>query len=212
MKNNMDALSLLEEFKLVPVLVINNAQTAIDLARCLQDGGIGALEITLRTPAALSALEAIANSVEGMLLGAGSIRQAGQFESVKNAGASFAVSPGATDTLVDTAKKLGMPFVPGAVTPSEMLALYEKGYTLQKFFPAELSGGASLLKAVAAPMPELRFFPTGGINAALVTEYSKLPNVVSIGGSWFAPAELIAEKKFSQITKKAKEALSVFNN
>jgi 2-dehydro-3-deoxyphosphogluconate aldolase/(4S)-4-hydroxy-2-oxoglutarate aldolase len=147
-----------------------------------------------------------------MLLGAGSIRQAGQFESVKNAGASFAVSPGATDTLVDTAKKLGMPFVPGAVTPSEMLALYEKGYKLQKFFPAELSGGASLLKAVAAPMPELRFFPTGGINAALVTEYSKLPNVVSIGGSWFAPAELIAEKKFSQITKKAKEALSVFNN
>ncbi len=212
MKNNMDALSLLEEFKLVPVLVINNAQTAIDLARCLQDGGIGALEITLRTPAALSALEAIANSVEGILLGAGSIRQAGQFESVKNAGASFAVSPGATDTLVDTAKKLAMPFVPGAVTPSEMLALYEKGYTLQKFFPAELSGGASLLKAVAAPMPELRFFPTGGINAALVTEYSKLPNVVSIGGSWFAPAELIAEKKFSQITKKAKEALSVFNN
>lgn len=212
MKNNMDALSLLEEFKLVPVLVINNAQTAIDLARCLQDGGIGALEITLRTPAALSALEAIANSVEGMLLGAGSIRQAGQFESVKNAGASFAVSPGATDTLVDVAIKLAMPFVPGAVTPSEMLALYEKGYTLQKFFPAELSGGASLLKAVAAPMPELRFFPTGGINAALVTEYSKLPNVVSIGGSWFAPAELIAEKKFSQITKKAKEALSVFNN
>ncbi len=212
MKNNMDALSLLEKFKLVPVLVINNAQTAIDLARCLQDGGIGALEITLRTPAALSALEAIANSVEGMLLGAGSIRQAGQFESVKNAGASFAVSPGATDTLVNVAKKLAMPFVPGAVTPSEMLALYEKGYTLQKFFPAELSGGASLLKAVAAPMPELRFFPTGGINAALVTEYSKLPNVVSIGGSWFAPAELIAEKKFSQITKKAKEALSVFNN
>lgn len=212
MKNNMDALSLLEEFKLVPVLVINNAQTAIDLARCLQDAGIGALEITLRTPVALSALEAIANNVEGMLLGAGSIRQAGQFESVKNAGASFAVSPGATDTLVDTAKKLGMPFVPGAVTPSEMLALYEKGYKLQKFFPAELSGGASLLKAVAAPMPELRFFPTGGINAALVTEYSKLPNVVSIGGSWFAPAELIAEKKFSQITKKAKEALSVFNN
>ncbi len=212
MKNNMDALSLLKEFKLVPVLVINNAQTAIDLARCLQDGGIGALEITLRTPAALSALEAIANSVEGILLGAGSIRQAGQFESVKNAGASFAVSPGATDTLVNVAKKLAMPFVPGAVTPSEMLALYEKGYTLQKFFPAELSGGASLLKAVAAPMPELRFFPTGGINAALVTEYSKLPNVVSIGGSWFAPAELIAEKKFSQITKKAKEALSVFNN
>jgi 2-dehydro-3-deoxyphosphogluconate aldolase/(4S)-4-hydroxy-2-oxoglutarate aldolase len=208
----MDALSLLKEFKLVPVLVINNAQTAIDLARCLQDAGIGALEITLRTPVALSALEAIANNVEGMLLGAGSIRQAGQFESVKNAGASFAVSPGATDTLVDTAKKLGMPFVPGAVTPSEMLALYEKGYKLQKFFPAELSGGASLLKAVAAPMPELRFFPTGGINAALVTEYSKLPNVVSIGGSWFAPAELIAEKKFSQITKKAKEALSVFNN
>ena len=212
MKNNMDALSLLEEFKLVPVLVINNAQTAIDLARCLQDGGIGALEITLRTPAALSALEAIANSVEGMLLGAGSIRQAGQFESVKNAGASFAVSPGATDTLVDAAKKLAMPFVPGAVTPNEMLALYEKGYTLQKFFPAELSGGVSLLKAVAAPIPELRFFPTGGINAALVTEYSKLPNVVSIGGSWFAPAELIAEKKFSQITKKAKEALSVFSN
>ncbi|MEK9648043.1 MAG: bifunctional 4-hydroxy-2-oxoglutarate aldolase/2-dehydro-3-deoxy-phosphogluconate aldolase [Gammaproteobacteria bacterium] len=208
----MDALSLLKEFKLVPVLVINNAQTAIDLARCLQDAGIGALEITLRTPVALSALEAIANNVEGMLLGAGSIRQAGQFESVKNAGASFAVSPGATDTLVNVAKKLAMPFVPGAVTPSEMLALYEKGYTLQKFFPAELSGGASLLKAVAAPMPELRFFPTGGINAALVTEYSKLPNVVSIGGSWFAPAELIAEKKFSQITKKAKEALSVFNN
>ncbi len=212
MKNNMDALSLLKEFKLVPVLVINNAQTAIDLARCLQDAGIGALEITLRTPVALSALEAIANNVEGMLLGAGSIRQAGQFESVKNAGASFAVSPGATETLVNAAKKLAMPFVPGAVTPSEMLALYEKGYKLQKFFPAELSGGASLLKAVAAPMPELRFFPTGGINAALVTEYSKLPNVVSIGGSWFAPAELIAEKKFSQITKKAKEALSVFNN
>lgn len=212
MKNNMDALSLLEKFKLVPVLVINNAQTASDLARCLQDGGIGALEITLRTPAALSALETIANSVEGMLLGAGSIRQAGQLESVKNAGASFAVSPGATETLVNAAKKLAMPFVPGAVTPSEMLALYEKGYTLQKFFPAELSGGASLLKAVAAPMPELRFFPTGGINATLVTEYSKLPNVVSIGGSWFAPAELIAEKKFSQITKKAKEALSVFNN
>ena len=212
MKNNMDALSLLEEFKLVPVLVIDDAGTAVDLARCLQDAGIGALEITLRTPAALPAIEAIAKSVEGVLLGAGSIRQPGQFESVKNAGASFAVSPGATDTLLDTAKKLSMPFVPGAVTPSEMLALFEKGYTLQKFFPAELSGGAPLLKAVSAPMPELRFFPTGGINATLVTEYCKLANVVSIGGSWFAPADLIGEKKFSEITEKAKEALSVFNS
>jgi len=208
----MDALGLLKDVKLVPVLVIEDADTAVDLAKSLQDAGIGALEITLRTPAALPAIESIATAVEDIVLGAGSIRQPTQLTTVNNAGARFAVSPGSTGLLLEAAAELEMPFVPGAVTPSEMLALFEKGYVLQKFFPAELSGGAPLLKAVSAPMPEIRFFPTGGINASSVSSYSQLPNVISIGGSWFASGELIAEKRFAEITKNAQDALSACNN
>jgi len=128
---------------------------------------------------------------------------------VRNCGAQFAVSPGASDRLVTAAKAIGMPFVPGAATPSEMIALLEKGYRLQKYFPAELSGGMAKIKALSAPLPEIRFFPTGGINANSAGDYLAIECVHCIGGSWFVPADMIEEKRFSEMASLARDALKI---
>lgn len=205
----MDATKLLANLRVVPVVVIENKATALDLAKCLRDVGFKAIEVTLRTTDALAAIEIIANNVPEILVGAGSIRQKSQFDEVAKRGAQFAVSPGATEALIDTAKKIEMPFVPGAATASEILFLYGHGYRLQKFFPAERLGGTAMLKALSAPLPEIKFFPTGGITAALALEYLALDCVSCVGGSWFIPTDLLNNRSFDDIRRLAEKAIAL---
>ena len=167
----MDASELLDGIKLVPVVVIEDVEIAVPLAECLLSAGIGAIEITLRTAAALESMERVAKSVPDLILGAGSVRLPTQFDEIKRAGARFAVCPGSSAKLLAEAARSGIPFVPGAATATEIINLLEHGYTLQKFFPAELSGGVKKMEALSAPIPEVRFFPTGGISEALATDY-----------------------------------------
>ena len=205
----MDATKLLENVNVVPVAVIEDKTTAVDLALTLLDAGIKAIEITLRTADALDAIELVANSVPEMTVGAGSIRQVAQLEEILNRGAQFAVSPGATEPLISKAKQLHMPFVPGAATASEILTLMNEGYMLQKFFPAEQLGGTQTLKALSAPLPEVRFFPTGGITAELAPQYLALECVTCIGGSWFIPKALLLERDFARIKEMSRSAVEI---
>ena len=202
----MNAADLLARQRVVPVVVIEDANDAVPLARTLLSAGLDAIEVTLRTEEGLEAIERIASEVPDMLLGAGSVRRAEQIAAVKSAGAEFAVSPGSSDSLLDAAADAALPFVPGAVTASEVLKLLDLGYTLHKFFPAELSGGAPFLKAIGAPIPEARFMPTGGVTPTNAAEYLSLANVACIGGSWIAPTGLLREKNFDAIARLAGEA------
>ena len=202
----MDASELLHDVRLLPVIVIEDAARAPDLARTLQAAGVGAVEITLRTAAALDAIAAMKEAVPDLLVGAGSIRTPADFERVATAGGQFAVSPGATPTLAEAAT---LPWVAGASTPSESLALLERGYRLQKFFPAEQNGGVGALKAISGPIPEVSFCPTGGVNPANAREYLALPNVVCVGGSWFVPGDLLAAGDFDAIAALTREAVQL---
>lgn len=204
----MDAGDLLRNEKLVPVVVIEDADNAIALAECLLGAGLGSIEITLRSKAALAAIEKIALHVPNMIVGAGSLRSIEQLAVIREAGAQFAVAPGSAPGLLDAVEVSGMPLVPGAATATEMMQLLERGYTLQKFFPAELAGGIPYLKAVGAPLPELRFMPTGGITAALAVEYLALPNVVAVGGSWITPKNLLDAGDFDEIGRLAADAIA----
>ena len=202
----MDASKLLAGATIVPVVVIDDVDKAVPLAECLVDAGLDTIEVTLRTAVALEAIERIADSVPAMIVGAGSIRAAEQVEAVVKVGAKFGVAPGATGRLLNAVNRAGLPFVPGAATPSEMMRLLQRGYTLQKFFPAELAGGIPFLKAVAAPIPEVRFMPTGGIKADTAADYLALNNVASVGGSWIAPVELLNAGDFEAIARLAADA------
>ena len=202
----MNAADLLAAQRVVPVVVIDDVDDAVALASTLLSNGLHAIEVTLRTDAGLDAIERIAAQVPGMLVGAGSVRRAAQIAEVKSAGAVFAVSPGSSDALLGAAADAKLPFVPGAVTASEMLKLLDLGYTLQKFFPAELSGGAAFLKAVSAPIPEVSFMPTGGIRPDNAKDYLALSNVACIGGSWIAPPGLLHAKDFAAIAELATAA------
>ena len=205
----MNAAELLAAQRIVPVVVIDDASNAVPLAETLLESGLHAIEVTLRTAAGLGAIERIAKEVPDMLVGAGSVRRAAQVADVKSAGARFAVSPGSSDALLEAVADAELPFVPGAVTASEMLKLLELGYTLQKFFPAELSGGAALLKAIGAPIPEVGFMPTGGIGPDNAKDYLSLANVVCIGGSWIAPPALLNDRDFAAIAKLAAAAAAL---
>lgn len=202
----MNAEDILRPHRVVPVVVIDDAAIAVPLAETLLVSGLGAIEVTLRTEQGLAAMEQIASDVPDMLVGAGSVRRASQVADVVDAGARFVVSPGSSPALLDAVADAGIPFVPGAVTATEMLALLDDGYTLQKFFPAELAGGAKFLKAVGAPIPEVSFMPTGGIGPHNVRDYLSLKNVACVGGSWIAPADLLAARDFDTIASIARDA------
>ena len=202
----MDASEFLSPAAIVPVVVIDEVATAVKLAATLAGAGLGFVEVTLRTPAALAAIEQIARHLPEIVVGAGSVRRASQLEEAGSAGAKFIVSPGSSDALLTAAAEMKLPFVPGAVTPSESLNLLEQGYTLQKFFPAELAGGVAMLKAMGAPIPEAQFFPTGGITAESARRYLALDNVACIGGSWIAPAPLLGKRDFAAIAERARNA------
>ena len=205
----MNAADLLAGQRVVPVVVVNRAEDAVPLAKTLVENGLDAIEVTLRTDAGLDAIERIASEVPDMMVGAGSVRRAAQVAAVKSAGASFAVSPGCSDALLEAIADAALPFVPGAVTASEILGLLDLGYTLQKFFPAQLSGGAAFLKALGAPIPEVSFMPTGGIGPDNAMDYLALPNVACIGGSWIAPPGLLRDGDFGAIAKLAAAAASL---
>ncbi|NBC23742.1 MAG: bifunctional 4-hydroxy-2-oxoglutarate aldolase/2-dehydro-3-deoxy-phosphogluconate aldolase [Gammaproteobacteria bacterium] len=195
--------------RVVPVIVLEDAGQAVELARTLCSAGLPVLEITLRTEAAAEAIRRIAAEVPQAVVGAGSVRSAGHLRECIDAGARFAVSPGASPGLLDAADDTDLPLVPGAATASEVMRLLERGYVLQKFFPAEGAGGTAMLKALGAPLPEARFFPTGGITAALARDYLALPNVDCVGGSWVAPPALLAAGDFEAIGRLASAAAAL---
>jgi 2-dehydro-3-deoxyphosphogluconate aldolase/(4S)-4-hydroxy-2-oxoglutarate aldolase len=192
--------SILVLAPVVPVVIVERAADAVPLARALVAGGLRAIEITLRTPAALEAIRRVAGEVEGAVAGAGTVLDARQLEAVANAGARFAVSPGATERLLDAAADSAVPLLPGIATASEAMALIERGYRFAKFFPAEPAGGAAYLAALASPLPQLTFCPTGGITPESAPRYLKLPNVVCVGGSWMIRREHVEAGDFTAIT------------
>ncbi|MFN4173336.1 MAG: bifunctional 4-hydroxy-2-oxoglutarate aldolase/2-dehydro-3-deoxy-phosphogluconate aldolase [Pseudorhodobacter sp.] len=189
----------------IPVLVIDDLDHARPLAEALVAGGLPALEVTLRTPSALDAIRAMAE-VPGGVVGAGTLLTRADVKAAKAAGATFGVSPGATDRLLDACADYDLPLLPGAVTASEVMALLEKGYTVQKFFPAEQSGGAAFLKSIGAPIPQVTFCPTGGISLKNAREYLSLKNILCVGGSWVAPKEAMSRGDWAAITTLAAEA------
>jgi 2-dehydro-3-deoxyphosphogluconate aldolase/(4S)-4-hydroxy-2-oxoglutarate aldolase len=195
---------LLELSPVMPVVVIDDADDAVPTARALLAGGIGVIELTLRTAAALSAIERVAAEVPDIVLGAGTVTSPDQAKQAADAGAKFLVTPGCTDSVVEACFATGLPFLPGASTVSEAMRLAERGLTALKFFPAEAAGGVAYLKSIAGPLPSLRFCPTGGITAASAPAYLALPNVGCIGGSWLTSS--LATGDFATIEKLAAEA------
>ena len=193
----------------IPVLTIERVADAVPLARALVKGGLPVLEVTLRTDAALEALRLIAAEVPGAVVGAGTVLNAAQLEQTHRAGAQFAVSPGCTPALAQAVKASGMPFLPGVQTVSEAMALMEQGFRVLKFFPADMSGGLGWLKAVAAPLAELRFCPTGGVNAETAPAYLALGNVACVGGSWVAPKGAVEAGDWARIERLAAAALGL---
>lgn len=201
--------SLLDAVPVVPVVVVDDVATAVPLAHALVEGGLPAIELTLRTPVALDAIRAIAAEVPGILLGAGTITTPAQAQEAAAAGAGFLVSPGTTPALLDAMAATGLPFLPGTSTVSEVLAVLESGRTEMKFFPAEAAGGAPYLKAIGGPFPQARFCPTGGITAATARNYLALPNVGCVGGTWITPADAVAGKDWDRIARLAAEAAAL---
>ena len=190
----------------IPVVRIDELAHAVPMAKALVAGGLPAIEVTLRTPVALDAIRLIIDEVPGAIVGAGTILDARQFDAAEKADAKFIVSPGTTQELLDAARTAATPLLPGAITPSEIMAMREEGYGFLKFFPAEQSGGAPFLKAISAPIPDMLFCPTGGISLKNAMDYLSLPNVVCVGGSWVAPKELVSAGDWAGITKLASEA------
>ncbi|MEL7026203.1 MAG: bifunctional 4-hydroxy-2-oxoglutarate aldolase/2-dehydro-3-deoxy-phosphogluconate aldolase, partial [Pseudomonadota bacterium] len=192
----------------IPVLVLDNADLAGGLASALVSGGLPVLEVTLRTPDALDVIHTMA-SVEGGVVGAGTLLRPDDVYAAKEAGALFGVSPGSTEGLLDAAEDAGFPLLPGAATASEAMVLFERGYKVQKFFPAEASGGVEALAALAGPLPDIRFCPTGGIGLATAPAYLSLPNTLCVGGSWVAPKEIVANRAWAKVTALAEEAAAL---
>ena len=192
----------------VPVLVIDDIAHGRLLAEALVAGGLPALEVTLRTSCALDAIRAMAE-VPGGVVGAGTLLTPADVKAAKAAGAKFGVSPGATDRLIAACEDQGLPLLPGAATASEIMALLERGYTVQKFFPAEQAGGAAYLKSIGSPIPQVSFCPTGGISLKLAPDYLSLKNILCVGGSWVAPKEAMARGDWAEITRLAREAAAI---
>jgi 2-dehydro-3-deoxyphosphogluconate aldolase / (4S)-4-hydroxy-2-oxoglutarate aldolase len=197
---------LLGATRVVPVITMPDAASAVPLAEALVAGGLPVLEVTLRTEAALESIELIAGAVPQAVIGAGTVNTPQQLRDARGAGAQFIVSPGCTDALAAAAAEAGVAFLPGAVTASEILRLIEHGISLMKFFPAETSGGVAALNSFAGPFPAIRFCPTGGISLDRALDYLALANVACIGGTWMVPADLIARGDWSAITALARAA------
>ncbi|MFC9165684.1 bifunctional 4-hydroxy-2-oxoglutarate aldolase/2-dehydro-3-deoxy-phosphogluconate aldolase [Streptomyces fungicidicus] len=198
--------SVLDLAPVVPVVVVEDAADAVPLARALVAGGLPAIEVTLRTPAALNAIRAIAGEVPDAVVGAGTVIAPEQAGEAVAAGARFLVSPGWTDVLLAAMRASGVPFLPGVSTTSEVVALLERGVREMKFFPAQAAGGTAYLKSLAGPLPQARFCPTGGIGPDSAPDYLALPNVGCVGGSWMLPADAVAAGDWDRVERLAREA------
>ncbi|MGB0799529.1 MAG: bifunctional 4-hydroxy-2-oxoglutarate aldolase/2-dehydro-3-deoxy-phosphogluconate aldolase [Planktomarina sp.] len=204
----MNIETIINAAPVIPVLTIERVEDARPLAEALVKGGLPALEVTLRTDAAMAAIAEIAK-VKGAFAGVGTILTPEHVEQSKAAGAVFGVSPGSTASIIDAARANDLPLLPGAVTASEVMHLADLGFEFQKFFPAEAAGGTPTIKAFSAPLPQITFCPTGGISPANAESYLSLPNVRCIGGSWIAPLDLIRSGKWDEITERARLAAAL---
>jgi len=201
--------TILKLAPVVAVVVIDDVAHAVPLARALVGGGVKAIEVTLRTPAALYAIRAIAGEVEGAVVGAGTLLAPRDLRAAEAAGARFGVSPGVTAALLDAADESSLPYLPGAATATEAMQLFERGYAFQKFFPARPAGGPDYLHSLAAPLPGIRFCPTGGISATTARDWLGLPNVVCVGGSWLSVPSLLRAGDWRRIEALAREAAAL---
>ena len=210
-KNNAnwktDPLDILHAGPVIPVMVIHELDRAVPLAKALLDGGVRVLEITLRSDAAVAAIERIGREVPDALVGAGTVTSPADLAAVTEAGAAFAISPGLTPTLLEAARKGPIPLIPGIATASELMLGMEAGYRAFKFFPAEAAGGVRLLKSIGGPFPHITFCPTGGVSPANYRDYLALKNVACVGGSWLAPSDAVAAGDWERITALAREAI-----
>lgn len=204
-----DVMALIAEKRIVPVVKLDNAQDALPLAEALLAGGLPVAEITFRTDAAEEAIRLIRNTYPQMLCGAGTIVNAEQAKRAKDAGAAFFVSPGFSASVVNYAKEVGVPILPGCCTPTEIMMAMDAGLSIVKFFPAGQYGGLKTIKALAAPFPGIRFMPTGGVSAANLKEYLGEACVYACGGSWMVSDKLIQEKRFDEIRKLTEEAVAL---
>ena len=202
----MDTLELVNHGPVIPVIVINKLEDAVPMAQALVDGGVRVLEVTLRTPIALKCMEAIARSVPGAILGAGTVRSIADAQAAKDVGCSFAVSPGYTSAIGNACRDIGLPLLPGTATGTEVMQANADGYFFLKFFPAMQAGGIPMLKALAGPFTDVVFCPTGGITLETAPQFLALPNVKVCGGSWLTPNDAVASKDWARITKLAREA------
>jgi 2-dehydro-3-deoxyphosphogluconate aldolase/(4S)-4-hydroxy-2-oxoglutarate aldolase len=193
----------------VPVLTIERVSDAVPLARALLAGGLPAIEVTLRTKAALDAVRAIAAEVPDMIVGVGTVVKPADVTEAIEAGANFLVSPGTSASLAEALRDAGVPAIPGCATVTEAMTLAAMDFPVLKFFPAEQSGGVRWLRAVAEPLPQIRFCPTGGINGENAAFYLALRNVIAVGGSWVAPPQAIAAGDFEEITARARAAAAL---
>lgn len=205
MKLTMDAV-LQRARPVLPVLVLEDVELALDVAAALQAGGVQVLEVTLRTPRALEAVSAIRKQFPDLLVGAGTLISAAQFAEARDAGAQFAVSPGCTERLVAAAEASGLPYLPGVMTPSEVLLALEYGYRSLKLFPANGNASVKMLNSFKGPFTGIRFCPTGGVTPENLLNFLRLPNVACVGGTWIAPSNLIRARAWDQITQLAAEA------
>lgn len=199
-------LARLSNVPVIPVLEYHSVEEALRISEALVDGGLPLLEITLRTPVALQAMEAVARALPQAVVGAGTVLTVDQLHAVRDAGAQFAVSPGLTPKLAEGAQGAGISLLPGVATASEAMFALESGFSFLKFFPAEAAGGAPMLKSLYGPLAQVKFCPTGGIDLARAATYLALPNVVCVGGSWVVPKDAVAAKDWERIRKLAKEA------
>jgi 2-dehydro-3-deoxyphosphogluconate aldolase/(4S)-4-hydroxy-2-oxoglutarate aldolase len=193
----------------IPVIILDDLRHAVPLATALVAGGVRVLEITLRTAAALPAIRAIAAEVRDAIVGVGTITRPEHLAEAAAAGARFGVSPGLTPALVDAARASGLPFLPGVMTPSDVIAARGAGFSELKLFPAEQAGGIGMLKALGSPFPDVTFCPTGGVTPESAPRYLALPNVACVGGSWLAPKDAMAAGKWDEITNLARAAASL---
>jgi 2-dehydro-3-deoxyphosphogluconate aldolase/(4S)-4-hydroxy-2-oxoglutarate aldolase len=201
-------LDIMRSATVIPVIAIDDPDTAVPLARALVAGGIRVLEVTLRTAHGLDAIRAMAQ-VEGAIVGVGTLTQPDEFAAARDAGAVFGVSPGLTPTLIDAAKKSGLPLLPGVMTPSEVMAAREAGFRQLKLFPAVPAGGVGMLSAIAGPLPDVTFCPTGGISIDTAPQFLALKNVACVGGSWLTPKDAIKAGDWQLITELATSAAAL---
>lgn len=205
----LTALAVMQDAPVIPVIVLNDVNHAVPMARALVAGGIRMLEVTLRTPVALECIERIAKEVPEAVVGAGTVRTPDEAQAAARAGARFAVSPGFTAAVGQACKDIGLPLLPGVATGSEIMMAMEAGYTELKFFPAMQAGGPAMLKAWSGPFFDAKFCPTGGVTAENAKDFLSLPNVVCVGGSWLVSANALALSQWETIKKMAFEAIGM---